>query len=71
MLANETFLRDLPELLAHHRDEFVLYQGGQRLGISVSPWPLETQCGALQAGTAAVFWIREQDDPGEDMTPAF
>src|SRR5438105_10899611 len=32
-LAGETFARDLPELLKHHRDQWVAYHGAKRLGI--------------------------------------
>ena len=32
-LAGETFARDLPELLKHHRDQWVAYHGAKRLGM--------------------------------------
>ncbi|MCI0359573.1 MAG: hypothetical protein L0211_13945 [Planctomycetaceae bacterium] len=70
-LAYQTYLRDLPELLAKYPDQFVAYHGATRLGIADSPWDLEAQVAKLPLGEGALFTIQPEEDPNEDRSPAF
>lgn len=44
VLAEATFLRELPELLAKHPGEWIVYRGDVRLGIGRTRTELHRQC---------------------------
>jgi hypothetical protein len=66
--AHQTFLRELPELLEKHPDEWVAYRGEARLGLGAGKTVLLQQC--LQRGLDPKELLVRKIHPGADEPPS-